>query len=59
MPMKDPFSLRGKVAVVTGSTRGIGLATVRLLARCGAAVVVSSRKADACNAVYISLYRKL
>jgi dehydrogenase/reductase SDR family member 4 len=48
---KNPFSLEGKVAIVTGSTRGIGLATVRLLAQCGAAVVVSSRKADACDAV--------
>jgi dehydrogenase/reductase SDR family member 4 len=53
--MQDPFSLHGKVAVVTGSTRGIGLATARLLARCGAVVVVSSRKADACNAVCAEL----
>lgn len=41
--------LGGKVAIVTGSTRGIGLATVRLLAESGARVVVSSRKSEACN----------
>jgi len=43
------FSLAGKVAVVTGSTRGIGRAIVGEMARAGARVVVSSRKADACD----------
>jgi NAD(P)-dependent dehydrogenase (short-subunit alcohol dehydrogenase family) len=52
---QELFSLRGKVAIVTGSTRGIGLATVRLLARQGASVVVSSRKAEACDAVCAEL----
>jgi len=42
------FSLAGKVAVVTGSTRGIGRAIVFEMARAGAKVVVSSRKEDAC-----------
>jgi NAD(P)-dependent dehydrogenase (short-subunit alcohol dehydrogenase family) len=49
--MKSPFDLSGKVAVVTGSSRGIGKATAELLAQLGAKVVVSSRKADACEAV--------
>jgi NAD(P)-dependent dehydrogenase (short-subunit alcohol dehydrogenase family) len=46
-----PFDLSGKVAVVTGSSRGIGRASAELLAQLGAKVVVSSRKADACEEV--------
>jgi NAD(P)-dependent dehydrogenase (short-subunit alcohol dehydrogenase family) len=46
-----PFDLTGKVAVVTGSSRGIGRASAELLAKLGAKVVISSRKADACEDV--------
>jgi NAD(P)-dependent dehydrogenase (short-subunit alcohol dehydrogenase family) len=45
------FDLAGKVAIVTGSSRGIGKATAIELARHGAKVVISSRKQDACDAV--------
>jgi NAD(P)-dependent dehydrogenase (short-subunit alcohol dehydrogenase family) len=47
----SPFSLAGKVAVVTGSSRGIGRASAEAMARLGAKVVISSRKAEACEAV--------
>src|SRR5258705_11865542 len=46
-----PFDLTGKVAVVTGSSRGIGRSSAELLAKLGAKVVISSRKADACHEV--------
>jgi len=45
------FSMAGKVAVLTGATRGIGLACARMLASQGAKVALSSRKPEACAAV--------
>ena len=45
------FDLTGKVAIVTGSSRGIGLAIAAALAEHGAKVVISSRKQDACDVV--------
>lgn len=45
------FDLSGKVAIVTGASRGIGCAIAQALAAHGARVVISSRKQEACEAV--------
>jgi NAD(P)-dependent dehydrogenase (short-subunit alcohol dehydrogenase family) len=49
------FDLTGRVALVTGATRGLGLAITRGYAAAGAHVIVVSRKAEACDAVAASV----
>ena len=46
----DPFDLSGKVALVTGGSRGLGLQMVRAFAHAGADVIIASRKIEACEA---------
>ena len=47
----NPFDLANKIAIVTGSTRGIGRSIAQHMAQAGAKVVISSRKAEACAQV--------
>ena len=49
LPVPTLFDLTGHVAVITGSSKGIGRAIAERMAQHGARVVVSSRKADACR----------
>lgn len=45
------FDLTGQVAIITGSSRGIGRSIAEQMARAGARVVISSRKAEPCETV--------
>ena len=56
--MKDLFSISGKVALVTGGSRGIGFMIARGFVEAGARVYISARKADACEAAAAELSKQ-
>src|SRR5882757_6385601 len=56
--MQKLFDLTGKVALVTGASKGISKAIAELYSQAGAKVVVSSRKQDAVDAVVMEIKNK-
>ena len=58
MAVSSLFDLSNKVAVITGSSRGIGRAIAERMAEHGAKVVVTSRKLDACEEVVSAITQK-
>jgi NAD(P)-dependent dehydrogenase (short-subunit alcohol dehydrogenase family) len=55
--MQNPFDLTGQVALITGSSRGIGRSAAEIMASLGAKVVISSRKTDACEEVVAGIQK--